>query len=77
MAFVDTMGTLIGVSSRAGFLDENGQLPEPAPTLVDNGLTAYADMDAATIDELFYRFLNGANKDSDNTTAPTWPSRPI
>src|SRR5215469_4704177 len=27
MAFVDTMGTLIGLSARAGFLDENGQLP--------------------------------------------------
>jgi len=28
MAFVDTMGTLIGVSTRAGFLDENGNLPQ-------------------------------------------------
>ncbi len=28
MDFVDTMGTLIGVSDRAGFLDENGNLPE-------------------------------------------------
>src|SRR5208337_4801788 len=28
MAFVDTMGTLIGLSARAGFLDENGQLPQ-------------------------------------------------
>jgi len=28
MAFVDTMGTLIGVSARAGFLDENGNLPQ-------------------------------------------------
>lgn len=28
MDFVDTMGTLIGVSSRAGFLDEEGNLPE-------------------------------------------------
>jgi len=27
MAFVDTMGTLIGLSARAGFLDEYGQLP--------------------------------------------------
>ena len=27
MAFVDTMGTLIGVSGRAGFLDEQGNLP--------------------------------------------------
>ncbi|MHA1569899.1 MAG: NCS2 family permease [Alphaproteobacteria bacterium] len=28
MDFVDTMGTLIGVSDRAGFLDEDGNLPE-------------------------------------------------
>ncbi len=28
MAFVDTMGTLIGVSERAGFLDERGNLPK-------------------------------------------------
>jgi adenine/guanine/hypoxanthine permease len=36
MAFVDTMGTLIGVSARAGFLDEQGQLPQiERPMLVD------------------------------------------
>jgi len=36
MAFVDTMGTLIGLSARAGFLDENGQLPQiERPMLVD------------------------------------------
>ncbi len=28
MDFVDTMGTLIGVSARAGFLDKDGNLPE-------------------------------------------------
>ena len=28
MAFVDTMGTLIGLSARAGFLDEHGNLPQ-------------------------------------------------
>jgi adenine/guanine/hypoxanthine permease len=36
MAFVDTMGTLIGLSARAGFLDENGNLPPiERPMLVD------------------------------------------
>ena len=36
MAFVDTMGTLIGLSARAGFLDEDGQLPQiERPMLVD------------------------------------------
>lgn len=36
MDFVDTMGTLIGVSYRAGFLDKNGNLPEiEKPMLCD------------------------------------------
>lgn len=37
MDFVDTMGTLIGVSARAGLLDENGNLPEiEKPMLADS-----------------------------------------
>jgi len=36
MDFVDTMGTLIGVSARAGFLDEDGNLPQgDKPMLAD------------------------------------------
>jgi len=36
MDFVDTMGTLLGLSYRAGFLDENGNLPEiQKPMLCD------------------------------------------
>ena len=36
MAFVDTIGTLIGLSSRAGFLDAKGNLPDiERPMLVD------------------------------------------
>ena len=36
MDFVDTIGTLIGVSARAGFLDEDGNLPEiEKPMLAD------------------------------------------
>ncbi len=36
MAFVDTIGTLIGLSSRAGFLDERGNLPDiEKPMLAD------------------------------------------
>ncbi|HEU5400049.1 MAG TPA: NCS2 family permease [Terriglobales bacterium] len=43
MAFVDTMGTLIGVSARAGFLDENGNLPQiERPMLVDAVTTTLA-----------------------------------
>ncbi len=36
MAFVDTVGTLLGLSLRAGLLDKNGNLPEiERPMLVD------------------------------------------
>ena len=36
MAFVDTMGTLIGLSARAGFLDKDGNLPQiERPMLTD------------------------------------------
>ncbi|PYX94627.1 MAG: guanine permease [Acidobacteria bacterium] len=43
MAFVDTMGTLIGVSARAGFLDERGNLPHiERPMLVDAVSTSFA-----------------------------------
>ncbi len=36
MVFVDTIGTLIGLSSRAGLLDENGNLPDiERPMLAD------------------------------------------
>jgi adenine/guanine/hypoxanthine permease len=39
MAFVDTMGTLIGLSARAGFLDEHGNLPEIKRPMMADALT--------------------------------------
>ena len=43
MAFVDTMGTLIGVSARAGLLDEQGSLPQiERPMLADALATTFA-----------------------------------
>lgn len=43
MAFVDTMGTLIGLSARAGFLEQNGNLPQiERPMLVDAFCTCLA-----------------------------------
>jgi AGZA family xanthine/uracil permease-like MFS transporter len=43
MAFVDTIGTLIGVSARAGLLDEQGNLPEiEQPILADALATTFA-----------------------------------
>ena len=49
MAFVDTMGTLIGLSSRAGYLDETGRLPEiEKPMMVDAVATSFAALTGTT-----------------------------
>lgn len=39
MAFVDTIGTLIGLSARAGLLDGNGNLPEIEKPMLADALT--------------------------------------
>src|SRR5512134_156041 len=45
MAFVDTVGTLLGLSARAGLLDENGNLPEiEKPMLADAVSTTVAPL---------------------------------
>lgn len=45
MAFVDTLGTLIGLSERAGLLDEKGNLPEiEKPMLADALATVVAPL---------------------------------
>jgi len=49
MAFVDTMGTLIGVSARAGFLDAEGNLPQiERPMLADALSTTFASLVGTT-----------------------------
>lgn len=49
MDFVDTMGTLIGVSARAGFLDENGNLPDiKKPMLADALATMFGALVGTT-----------------------------
>ena len=42
MIFVDTMGTLIGVSYKAGFLDKNGNLPEIEKPMLCDSLSTMA-----------------------------------
>ncbi|MDZ7373648.1 MAG: NCS2 family permease, partial [candidate division KSB1 bacterium] len=42
MDFVDTLGTLIGVSARAGFLDEHGNLPEIEKPMLADALATVA-----------------------------------
>ncbi|MFB3814082.1 MAG: NCS2 family permease [Terriglobales bacterium] len=60
MAFVDTMGTLIGVSARAGFLDENGNLPGiERPMLCDALSCVFAPLVGTTTSGAFVESATG------------------
>ena len=60
MAFVDTMGTLIGLSARAGFLDQYGQLPQiERPMLVDAISTCVAPALGTTTSGAFAESATG------------------
>jgi AGZA family xanthine/uracil permease-like MFS transporter len=60
MAFVDTMGTLIGVSARAGFLDESGNLPQiERPMLADALSTVFAALSGTSTSGAFIESATG------------------
>jgi adenine/guanine/hypoxanthine permease len=60
MAFVDTMGTLIGVSARAGLLDEHGNLPEiERPMLADALSTIFASLSGTSTSGAFIESATG------------------
>ena len=60
MAFVDTIGTLIGVSARAGLLDKEGQLPEiERPMLVDAITTCIAPVLGTTTSGAYVESATG------------------
>ena len=60
MAFVDTMGTLIGLSARAGFLDERGNLPQiERPMLADAVATTLAPLLGTTTSGAFVESATG------------------
>ncbi|MBN1794544.1 MAG: NCS2 family permease [Candidatus Omnitrophica bacterium] len=60
MDFVDTMGTLIGVSARAGFLDGEGNLPEvEKPMLVDALSTMFGALLGTTTAGTFIESATG------------------
>jgi len=60
MAFVDTMGTLIGLSARAGFLDQDGHLPQiERPMLVDAISTCVAPVLGTTTAGAFIESATG------------------
>jgi AGZA family xanthine/uracil permease-like MFS transporter len=60
MAFVDTMGTLIGLSARAGFLDEQGNLPQiERPMIADALSTAFGALIGTTTSGAFIESATG------------------
>ncbi len=60
MAFVDTMGTLIGLSARAGFLDEQGRLPQiERPMMVDAITTCVAPVLGTTTAGVYIESATG------------------
>jgi len=60
MAFVDTMGTLIGLSARAGFLDREGNLPQIArPMLADAVSTTVAALIGTTTSGAYVESATG------------------
>jgi AGZA family xanthine/uracil permease-like MFS transporter len=60
MAFVDTMGTLIGLSARAGFLDEKGNLPQiERPMMADALATCFAPAIGTTTAGAFVESATG------------------
>ena len=60
MAFVDTMGTLIGVSARAGLLDESGDLPQiERPMIADALATSFAALVGTTTSGAFIESATG------------------
>ena len=60
MAFVDTMGTLIGVSARAGFLDKDGNLPQiERPMMADALATTFAAMIGTTTSGAYIESATG------------------
>jgi len=60
MAFVDTMGTLIGVSARAGLLDKEGNLPQiERPMLADALATTFAALVGTTTSGAYIESATG------------------
>jgi len=60
MAFLDTMGTLIGLSARAGFLDDKGNLPQiERPMLVDALATTFAPVVGTSTSGAFIESATG------------------
>ena len=72
MAFVDTVGTLIGLSARAGLLDENGNLPEiEKPMLADALATTVAPLLGTTTTGAYIDRPRGSRKGDGPASRPS------
>lgn len=62
MALIDTLGTLVGVSARAGLLDENGHLPQiERPMMADALATVFAALAGTTTAGAFIESAAGVS----------------
>ena len=62
MALIDTMGSLIGVSARAGFLDADGSLPQiERPMLADALATMFAGLAGTTTAGAYIESASGVH----------------
>jgi AGZA family xanthine/uracil permease-like MFS transporter len=62
MALIDTLGTLVGVASRAGLLDERGHLPQiERPMLADALATTFAALAGTTTAGAFVESAAGVS----------------
>jgi AGZA family xanthine/uracil permease-like MFS transporter len=62
MALIDTMGSLVGVSARAGFLDERGNLPQiERPMIADALATTFAALAGTTTSGAFIESAAGVS----------------
>jgi adenine/guanine/hypoxanthine permease len=60
MAFIDTLGSLIGLSARAGFLDEHGHLPQiERPMMADAIATTVAGLIGTTTSGAYIESATG------------------
>lgn len=60
LVYIDTMGTLIGVSYRAGLLDENGNLPNiKKPMFCDSITTMFASFMGTTTSGVYLESITG------------------
>lgn len=76
MALVDTMGSLVGVSARAGFLDARGNLPGiERPMMADALATTFAALVGTTTSGAYIESAAGVNAGGRTGSPRSWSRR--